>query len=85
MHRISYVYIATLTSIVRRTLLVFRCQLRNRIRSYSYDFLISHWYLNTYSPLLRNPPWTTPSGAVHNMDAEQNEEDDETDWETVTD
>jgi len=34
--RISYVYVATLTSIVRRTSLVFRRQLRSRIRSSSY-------------------------------------------------
>ena len=66
MYRISYVYIATLTSIIQKTLLVFCRQLRNRIRSYSYDLLISHWYLHTCSPLLRNLPWTTPSGAVHN-------------------
>jgi hypothetical protein len=66
MHRISYVYIATLTSIARGRPLIFRRQLRNRIRSYSYDLLISHWYLHTCSPLLRNLPWTTPSGAVHN-------------------
>jgi hypothetical protein len=59
------------SSIVRETLLVFRRQLRNRIRSYSYDLLISHWYLHTCSPLLRNLPWTTPTGAVHNTLMEQ--------------
>jgi hypothetical protein len=37
--RISYFYIATLTSIVQGTLLVFRRQLRNRMRSYSYALL----------------------------------------------
>jgi hypothetical protein len=34
MHRISYDYIVTHTSIVQKTLLVFCCQLCNRIRSY---------------------------------------------------
>jgi hypothetical protein len=70
--RISHVYIAALTSIVQRTLLVFCRQLRNRIRSYSYDLLISHRYLLPCSPLLRNIPWTHPRGAVHNTLAVRN-------------